>query len=140
MFRQISEIALDGMDADLRMKIEAARNRGSDERAPARPAVGFGGDQPNRGGVTIEPVAFVGEGAPTNSGIEGDGLTLTPSSLLPVVVTLHPGRVRKALREMTTVSTAATEGTPRPSAVVISLNAWKAARNHASSPTRRVAR
>lgn len=130
--RQISEC----LPAWLTAEIEA-RNRGSDERAPARPAVGKGGDGSLEGGETTVAYAHPGEVSPSAIGIESGGATeLSPAKLLPLWNAPQGGkalgRVRKALREMTTVNTAATEGTPRPSAVVISLNAWKMAHSAGS--------
>lgn len=119
-----------------RSTVKCAHPSGPSQRCPA---ANEGGDQPNRGGVTIEPVAFVGEGAPTNYGIKSGGATDFSPTKLPPLWKTPQGGVRlggfvKADMSMVTV-TAATKGRrPSAPAVIIDMMAWKAQRRHASHP------
>lgn len=113
----------DCLPAELMFAIEEARNRGSDERAPARPAVGFGGDQPRREENTL-PVAFARGDTQTEFG-KGPGRTPAKvqeeqrSKIRPFPPTIG--------REIATV-TRRNRSEPHAPAVVISLAMYRAQR------------
>ena len=128
MFKQIGQIALDGVDGSLLERMVEARNRGSDMRAPARPATGISGDQPTGGRGLDEPVAFTGRNAPRETGMKDGGVgTFTPAKLpLPWEVWTGNG-VRKIGIEIATVRRR-NRTMPQGSAVVISIAMYRAQR------------
>ena len=120
-FRQIGTVALDGVSADLQVKY------------------GWHTEATGSAMLDLSPVAPQEKGEdPLRMGKKDGGVgTFTPAKLpLPWEVWTGNG-VRKASMDMTTAHRRNRSVAPR-SAVVISMAAWKM--DHASSPTRRVAR
>jgi hypothetical protein len=122
MFRQISEIALDGVSAELQAKYGwHTAATGSIETLNPSP---------------VAPLTLEG-GARQRMGIKDGGATDFSPTKLPPLWKTPQGGVRlggfvKADMSMVTVN-AATKGMPQPSAVIIDMLAWKAA--HLSPPT-----
>lgn len=137
-FRQIGQIALDGVSLDLQMKIERAVEGSACEALTLRSTAGKATTA--REGGSGQPSMLREEGAATaiETG-EKDRSPKAPAKVQEVskVPTRIAPRVMlqgRAGMSMVTV-TAATKGKPLPSAVIIDIAVWKAA-HHESSQTR----